>query len=39
MTRRRRIVAWAVGVIVGLVALYYLFEWAGLLLDSGGTLT
>jgi hypothetical protein len=26
------------GVVVGLVALYFLFEWAGDLLDSGGAI-
>jgi hypothetical protein len=27
-----------VGVVVGLVALFFLFEWAGDLLDSGGAI-
>jgi hypothetical protein len=27
-----------IGVAVGLVALYFLFEWAGDLLDSGGAI-
>jgi hypothetical protein len=37
MTRARKITIWAVAIVVGLVVLYFLFEWAGDLLDSGGT--
>jgi hypothetical protein len=37
MTRARRITAWTIAIVVGLVVLYFLFEWAGDLLDSGGT--
>ena len=38
MSRGRRITLWVVGILVGLVVLFYLFEWAGTaLLDSGGT--
>lgn len=37
MTRGRKITTWVISIIVGLVLLYFLFEWAGGLLDSGGT--
>ena len=36
MTRWQRITVWVVGGLVGLVLLFFLFEWAGDLLDSGG---
>jgi hypothetical protein len=36
MTRARKVTAWVVAIAVGLVLLYFLFEWAGDLLDSGG---
>ena len=36
MSRTGRIIAWTVGALAGLVILYFLFEWAGTLLDSGG---
>lgn len=38
MNRGRKAILWVVGIIVGLVALFFLFEWAGnALLDTGGT--
>ena len=37
-SRGRRVAAWVVAVIVALVVLYFLFEWAGVLLDSGGSI-
>ncbi len=36
MTKVRKITTWAISIVVGLVLLYFLFEWAGALLDSGG---
>ncbi|HJQ96406.1 MAG TPA: hypothetical protein VJ935_11960 [Acidimicrobiia bacterium] len=36
MTKARKIAIWAISAVVGLVVLYFLFEWAGDLLDSGG---
>jgi hypothetical protein len=30
------VTTWVVAIAVGLVVLYFLFEWAGDLLDSGG---
>jgi hypothetical protein len=36
MTKSRKITIWAISILVGLVVLYFLFEWAGDLLDSGG---
>lgn len=36
MTRARKVTIWVVAIAVGLVVLYFLFEWAGDLLDSGG---
>lgn len=36
VTKARKIAIWAISTIVGLVVLYFLFEWAGDLLDSGG---
>ena len=38
MNRWLRYVLILIGVAVGLVALYFLFEWAGDLLDSGGAI-
>jgi hypothetical protein len=38
MNRWLRYVVIVIGVAVGLVALYFLFEWAGDLLDSGGAI-
>ncbi|CAN5116789.1 hypothetical protein BH18ACT5_BH18ACT5_06470 [soil metagenome] len=35
--RGKRIALWVAAVIVALVVLYFLFEWAGVLLDSGGS--
>jgi hypothetical protein len=37
VTRARRVASWTLGILVGLVLLYFLFEWAGNFLDSGGT--
>lgn len=37
VNRARRVAMWVVGVILALVLLYFLFEWAGVLLDSGGS--
>ncbi len=40
MSRGRKIALWVVGILVGLVALFFLFEWAGTaLLDSGGAIS
>ncbi len=36
MNRALRVGLIVVGVVVGVVALYFLFEWAGDFLDSGG---
>ena len=36
MTKTVKVAIWAISIIVGLVVLYFLFEWAGDLLDSGG---
>ncbi|CAN5692643.1 hypothetical protein BH18ACT6_BH18ACT6_10630 [soil metagenome] len=38
MTRGQRVTVWIVGILAGLVLLYFLFEWAGALLDSGGAI-
>jgi hypothetical protein len=38
MNRWLRYAVIVIGVAVGLVALYFLFEWAGDLLDSGGAI-
>jgi len=38
VTRGRKAVVWVVGAIVVLVGLFFLFEWAGQLLDSGGAI-
>jgi hypothetical protein len=34
----QRVVVWVVGVLLGLVLLFFLFDWAGDLLDSGGAI-
>ena len=36
MTKARKITTWIVSIAVALIVLYFLFEWAGDLLDSGG---
>ncbi len=36
MSRTGRVIAWTVGALAALVVLYFLFEWAGTFLDSGG---
>jgi hypothetical protein len=36
MTRARKVATWVAAIAIGLVLLYFLFEWAGDLLDSGG---
>jgi hypothetical protein len=36
VTKARKVAVWTISILVGLVALYFLFEWAGDLLDSGG---
>ena len=38
MNRWLRYVLIVIGVAIGLVALYFLFEWGGDLLDSGGAI-
>jgi hypothetical protein len=38
MTRGLRFVLIALGVAAGIVVLYFLFEWAGDFLDSGGAI-
>ncbi|MEX2622224.1 MAG: hypothetical protein WD651_00685 [Acidimicrobiia bacterium] len=38
MNRGPRFVLIALGVAVGIVVLYFLFEWAGDFLDSGGAI-
>ena len=37
MTKARKVTTLVISIAVGLVLLYFLFEWAGDLLDSGGT--
>lgn len=37
MTRARKVAIWMVSIVIALVVLYFLFDWAGGLLDSGGT--
>lgn len=38
MTKGTKVIVWIIGVIVALVGLFFLFEWAGPLLDSGGAI-
>ena len=38
MTRWKRITLIVIGSLLGIIALFFLFEWAGDLLDSGGAI-
>ncbi|MGQ0849193.1 MAG: hypothetical protein ACT4OP_08770 [Actinomycetota bacterium] len=38
MSGLRRVLTWTVAGVIGLILLFFLFEWAGNLLDSGGAI-